>query len=368
VKRSALITLATRHQVFLEKLKTKVAGDFASVLPKLEQAVSEIFSALREPSLSGVSRRKLEGLLTELKQEERRLIGGNEKVFAERLQEIHEYEISFEARTLDSVVAKGVVTNKLVVPKVYPSRKVGSVAKALREAYLTPLQANGQLLEPFYKGWGQNHIFAVEDAVRKSWAQGTTVGDLIKTIRGTKVLDYKDGLVTASRRQAEAVARTSVQHIAQSAHMQVWKSNDDIVTGYQFIATLDGRTTTQCRSLDKKEFKIGQGPTPPIHVNCRSTTIPTLGPEFDFLDEGATRSSQGGPVDAGNTYYDWLKTQPENFQKEVLGETRAKIFREGGLSAKKFADLNLNRRFEPMTLEEMKAKEPMLFEKLGIKL
>jgi len=80
----------------------------------------------------------------------------------------------------------------------------------------------------------------------------------------------------------------------------------------------------------------------------------------------ATRPAEGGPVRANTSYYAWLKRQPRGFQEEVLGKTRAMLFREGGLSAQQFADLNLDRKFKPRTLDEMRRLRPVVFDRAGV--
>jgi hypothetical protein len=139
-----------------------------------------------------------------------------------------------------------------------------------------------------------------------------------------------------------------------------------MVKQYEWVSTLDRRTTTTCKSLDNRKFDVGKGPTPPIHVNCRSTTIAVLDPKFDFLIQGRTRSAEFGPVSGDASYYDWLKRQPEGFQVQALGPTRAKLFREGGLSADDFSKLQLDRNFQPLTLDEMRALEPEAFKAAGL--
>ena len=91
-----------------------------------------------------------------------------------------------------------------------------------------------------------------------------------------------------------------------------------------------------------------------------------LADSFDPITAAATRNADGGAVDAEMTYYDWLKTQPTVFVEDVLGKDRAKLLLEGGLSAEKFAALQLNRNFQPLTLEEMKQKEPLAFKQAGL--
>ncbi|MNT13393.1 hypothetical protein D3C72_1483620 [compost metagenome] len=81
----------------------------------------------------------------------------------------------------------------------------------------------------------------------------------------------------------------------------------------------------------------------------------------------ATRASIGDggaqQVRADLSYYDWLKQQPAAFQDRAIGPVRAKLLREGGLSVARFAELQLDRNFAPLTLVQMKALEPLAFEK-----
>lgn len=100
--------------------------------------------------------------------------------------------------------------------------------------------------------------------------------------------------------------------------------------------------------------------------NCRCTTVPVLKEQYQYLSEGEERSSDKGPVDANLTYYEWLKQQPAAFQDEALGRTRGQLLRDGGLSAERFGRLNLGRDFKPMTLDEMRRKEPGAFRRAGL--
>ena len=100
--------------------------------------------------------------------------------------------------------------------------------------------------------------------------------------------------------------------------------------------------------------------------NCRSTTIPVLDPRFDFISKGRTRSAEQGPVSAKTDYYGWLKNQDKQGQIDALGAKRAKLFRDGGLSATKFKELQFDKTFTPLTLEDMRKIEPEAFKKAGL--
>jgi len=122
--------------------------------------------------------------------------------------------------------------------------------------------------------------------------------------------------------------------------------------------------------MDGKTFEIDKGPRPPIHINCRSSIVAVLDDKFKSLRAGATRSARGPDgvesISAKDSYYGWLKQQPKGFQESAIGPVRAKLMNEGGLSAKKFGELNLSNQFKPLTLAEMKKLEPTAFEKAGI--
>jgi len=125
-----------------------------------------------------------------------------------------------------------------------------------------------------------------------------------------------------------------------------------------------------CQSLDGRQFNIGEGPLPPQHPNERSTISAVLNERFDFLDEGAKRAAKGADggmqVDAKQTYYGFLKTQPKAFQDAAIGPARSKLLRNGGLSSEEFARLSLNKNFQPLTLKEMERLEPAAFERAGL--
>lgn len=362
MSKRALSTVATRHQVFLERLKTQVSRDFTKVLPELEKAIRDVVFELQIDTLSDLSARRLKTLLEELRFVQGELIAGAKQNLLDDLRGLSKYEAGFEQRSLQAATDAAKKGQDLHGYEVS-----GTPAKDAFDAALKrPMSATGHLLEDFVDTWGTKQLDGVETAVQRAWGEGRTIGQLVTEIRGTRAGGYKDGLIEASRRQAEAVARTATQHVAQTARQAVWEENGDLVEGVIFVATLDSRTTTQCRSLDGKEFPLDSGPRPPLHVNCRSTTIAKLPKELDFLDKGATRSSASGYVPADQTYYEWLKGQPASFQDEALGADRASLFRDGGLSSDAFAKLNLDRNFQPITLEAMAAKEPTAFESAGL--
>lgn len=350
---------AIRHQVFLERLKAGLVRDMKTATAQADAAVVAILRTLESEQLSDLTRSQLESLLRRTRQAQSQILDGSIKELQAKLDETAQYSSEREATSLDRRWA----AQRAGSTKVFTAPSTPSILAAVEAR---PLHSTGELLKPFISRLPASVIGRAEGAIRAGWAEGKTIGEVTRQLRGTKANNYKDGLGVKSQREAEAMVRTATQHVANTARSATWEANKDVVQGYIIVATLDAVTTAICRSLDKQRFKLGKGPLPPFHVNCRTTTIADLGPEFDFLDEGATRSSAKGYVPANLSYYDWLKTQDKEFVKEALGATRAKLFMDGGLSASEFAKLNLGRNFEPLNLEEMRRKDKAAFERAGL--
>jgi SPP1 gp7 family putative phage head morphogenesis protein len=346
-----------RHTTLLERVKRNDSTEFAKVSDAVDKATREILNALKTGELSELNQKELGQLLRDLQDANTAAIAPAIASFEKGLEKLAGYEAGWEARTLSKLVEKELGPDRLKVP---------NAEMAMRAASARPLSSSGQKLGDYYGQWSRGEVIRINNTVRKGWGEGWTVQELIRTIRGTKAANYKDGLIETTRRNAETIARTSIQHVANTARAKTWEDNADVVLGYQFVATLDTKTSSVCRSLDGRKYELGKGPLPPVHPNCRSTTIAELDPALDIFDEGATRSSMNGYVPADLSYYEWLQTQPEDVQAEAIGPTRAKLLRDGGLTGEEFARLNLGKNFEPLTLAQMQQIDPGAFERAAL--
>ena len=357
----AILDATIRHAVFLEQLKSGEVAKFAPFLKEIDRSIRE---RLTRTDLTDYTVARLERLLSEVDS----LLLGIFDRYSEKLNldlvDIANYEAEFEATSLTRAAPVG-ITFDAAVPG----------AAAIRAAILTnPLSVRGadggKLLKSFIDGFTATERQRLTGAIRQGFFEGQTNFQIIKSIRGTKALQYNDGILATTNRNAGAIVRTAVQHVATQARMETLKENSDVVQFVEIVATLDSKTTQECRSLDKRRFPLASGPRPPFHINCRTTLVAVTRFSAMFA-EGATRASIGadGPqqVRADLSYYDWLKQQPAAFQDKAIGPVRAKLFREGGLSIERFSELQLDRNFSPLTLVQMKALEPLAFERAGIK-
>lgn len=93
--------------------------------------------------------------------------------------------------------------------------------------------------------------------------------------------------------------------------------------------------------------------------NCRSTAIALLPGQTKLYGQ---RASASGPVDANLTYGAWLKDQPAGVQDEVLGATRAALFRKGGLEIDRF----MNDRGQWYSIDDLRRANEKAFERAGV--
>lgn len=203
-----------------------------------------------------------------------------------------------------------------------------------------PIQ--GRVMEDWFASLGEQTKAKLEQAMGTGLAQGETVDQLVARVRGTQAQRYEDGILQTTRRGAEAIVRTTVNHVSTQAREATYRENEDTIKGVQWVSTLDTRTTPVCQSRDGKVFPIGEGPRPPAHWNCRSTTVPVtkswreLGVKAKDAPE-ATRASMDGQVPEQVTYGEWLDEQPAAIQDAALGVGKARLWRAGAIEAKDLA-------------------------------
>lgn len=345
------IDLASRHQVYLERLKAGYVRDYEKSIKKLDKAIKDILTGLEVDKLNELTKKDFNKLLKDLRATQLELYQAYTESLLGDLQELSGDELSFESEAIKAATI-GVA--------------VKSAADGWARAVSNPIQATGELLEPFIKDLSSRQITRIEKQMRISMAQGRTISQTVQAIRGTKKNNYREGVLRRNWEDARTVVRTATQHVSTQARVATWEANKDIIDGYQWVSTLDGKTSKVCRSLDQQVFEVGEGPLPPIHPNCRSTTVPYFKDDIELWDKDATRSAETGPVQVSTSYYEWLKQQPAAFQDDAIGPMRGKLLRDGGLSIKEFTDLQLDRNFQPLTLEEMRKLKPNAFDKANI--
>lgn len=149
------------------------------------------------------------------------------------------------------------------------------------------------------------------DQINTTFLQGVAQGHNPK-----KIAESMAKNMGTSYYNCERLARTECAHIAGEATLQGYK--DRGTEQYKFDATLDDRTSDICQSLDGEVFDVKEAQAgvnyPPMHPNCRSTTVPYFEPdEIDKMFDEAQRVARNEDgelyyVPASMTYKEWEQT------------------------------------------------------------
>lgn len=242
-----------------------------------------------------------------------------------------------------------------------------------------PMQ--GRTLGDWAAGIAATDLSNIMDTIRIGMVQGQTTDQIVRSVLGTGAMNGADGVVETTRRNAASVTQTAIATVSGEARQSYIDANSDIFDMEMYVAVLDSRTTPQCRALDGQTFKVGEGPQPPIHWNCRSTRVPIINGKAignrpavsateDQLD-GLSRSERAaavqkmvGQVPASTNYNDWLARQTNAFQDDVLGPTRAALFRDGNLTLDRF--VSRQGAGDEYTIDQLRQREPEAFKRAGL--
>jgi SPP1 gp7 family putative phage head morphogenesis protein len=357
-----------RHQIGILRYARKTSNDYIRILDATE---ADIRQKIRD-RLQGnesfdrpASVRRLDTLLAEIEAIRTTAHIEAAAIWIEALQALLKREPAFIAGMLQTVVP--VQLN----PTLPDAGRLRAIVNH------TPFQ--GKVMKKWAAKIREDDLERIADQVRIGVTQGESIPQISRRVVGTASLKGGDGVTAITRRNAEAITRTVTNGIANEAASVFAKDNDDIFDGELYVATLDGVTTRDCSRLDGKRFKIGEGPHPPRHYNCRSRRVPLLDPEplgerpfkavhqkqllREFAKENdirpvprlrseLPRGTKGkfdefarhrtrdfiGRVPAKTDYDTFLRRQRAEFQDDVLGKTKGRLFRRGKLSIDKFAD------------------------------
>lgn len=261
------------------------------------------------------------------------------------------YEIAFQKGAMQAVIPA-------LVQDVYP---IKAPAFNQVQALVNARPFQGKLLKEWMAGIEAGRTASIRDAIRSGVVDGRTTADIVRTIMGTRAEQYADGILQKPRREIEAVVRSAVSHTAEAASEKMFEANADIIDHLEWLSTLDTHTTDKCIIRDRKPYTlIGHEPIGHdipwlagpgrIHWRCRSTKLPILkdARSLGIKDAGA-RASMDGQVPRDMNYAEWLGKQSAARQDEVLGPTRGKMMREGGLKVATF----FNDKGQFLTLDQL---------------
>jgi len=380
-----------RHQTYLLRYSSTVRNQIVELLNATEEAIAEkIRSKLANHKgfTSASDWARMQALLEILAN-----IRGEAWDEATKYWYTESLSLAYQ----EPIVLEGIVIASLpvVVNTVMPGTN-------LLKHIVTSRPFEGRVLKDWAAAMREDDLRRIGVAIQVGMTMGESSDAIARRVVGTGAFNGQDGATQLTRTQVQSVTRTAVQHIANDARREFLQSNSDLFEEELFVATLDARTTPQCRANDGNTYAVGKGPQCPLHFGCRSLRVAIIdgnaigdrpfkaSTEKQLLREWSEqnglsgvknrddlpRGTKGkfdtfarkrvreltGQVPAKTSYNEWLKGQTLEFQEDTLGKAKAQLFRKGGLPLDKF----VARDGSELTLKDIAKRHTDAFEKAGL--
>lgn len=384
-----IVDALTRHGSYLHRASSAQVSAITELIDELSgQMLSDVGerldnlapAELRAFSQGRYTTDRLKGM--------RKTIDGWAATMAERidtmakegLEELAEHEAQFTRRLLTESIEDSL-----------PAAPAGAAVYAA--AMQQPMM--GQLVEDALANIPERTRQQVYSRMRQGITSGEANGAIIRALRGTKALGYKDGVLNWPRRQIDTVVRTARNHASGVAYEETYAALG--VEELVWIARLEGRVCMGCAALDGQRFKVGSNhPRNPLHYNCACQLAPSLdgnvmgerpyvralkvrngytinedgdrvrrAPHFRGIGDMTKKQRKDagldvGQVSASTTYPDWFKNQSAAYQKDWLGPARYKLYKDGGYQIDRFVD-PLGQK---LTIEQLRQRDAKTFAEL----
>lgn len=144
-------------------------------------------------------------------------------------------------------------------------------------------------------------ITTLKDELTKGLVQGISIHEMARNLRDK---------MNTSTFNASRIIRTETNFVLGQATAKGYEEVG--LNKYQFLATLDSRTSKVCGKMDGKVFllkdkKVGVN-FPPLHPSCRSTIIPYLDKKAEKeLRIARDKNNKNTHISAKTTFEDWKK-------------------------------------------------------------
>jgi len=237
------------HQTYLLRRSNGITRDVVKLLIEAER---DIKAQLINTDLTKYQDARLKNLLADVQKRISTVTADISKTILPEFNQLAIYEAGHQAATLGSVVTVPI--------------EVAATTTLIASVTESPIQ--GKFFGEWMSTLEASTVSRLNQSIRIGVLEGETLNQMSARIRA----DFK-----TTRNAAEQLVRTGTNSVTNNARQILWAQNSDIVEKWEFVATLDYRTTLECQKLDGEKFDIGEGPRPPRHRNCyhKDTSILT---------------------------------------------------------------------------------------------
>lgn len=230
---------------------------------------------------------RLEALLTQIMQEVELLLGNAHAGTQELLAGIYEdtyYRTIYEVQRGFGIGVSFATLDRPTIEKAIMTPWLG-------ENYSERIWANRDKL-----------VRELQTKLTQAFIRGEGVAQTAKDLAERMQVSYSS---------AERIVRTESSFVTHQATWDGYKASG-VVEQYEYLATLDSRTSEICRDMDGRVFRLSEKQVgvnyPPLHPNCRSTVVPYFDDEDD-PGERIARDADGEVyhVPGNMTYSEWYE-------------------------------------------------------------
>jgi len=203
-------------------------GEVAAILELLEKADQQLVKKLRSRIGPRFTMERLQNLLKDLGAARAVTMSALRARLRGRLADFAKQEVEFEAGVVQTVVPFKV--------------ELATVNLNTLQSAIFNRPFEGAPLRGWFKTLEVADMRNLSRALQTGIANGESVDQMVRRVAGTRARRFADGALSMTRRNAEAVVRTSVNHVSNTAREVFWDANEDIIQALRWTSTLDGRT------------------------------------------------------------------------------------------------------------------------------
>lgn len=172
-----------------------------------------------------------------------------------------------------------------------------------------------------------NENWSGENYSKRIWKNTTKLAEDLRQTLTTAAMNG-ESITKTSRKLAEAfntsdynarrLIRTETTYATNQAELLAYDELD--IERYEFVATLDRRTSTICQKMDGQVFETKDAQAgknlPAMHPNCRSTTIPYFEDGMPTVRAARDKDGKRITVPASMKYDEWYKKYIEPYENK----------------------------------------------------
>jgi hypothetical protein len=333
----------TRRQLQAGRVETVLRRDVLEQLAILEQDVLAAIKAADPTQFALLTRRRRE-VETLMAEDIDPIVQDRYARIAALLDAAFLRLATHEAQAVEHIV-NDVTGDEVIAEQPSERRLRAGVTQSLFPSPARPIDPSA-IAADWWERAGESLTQRLHDSLLVGVSLEESLPALTQRIRGTSENGFQDGLMGKARQDASRLLTTQMTNTLGETRAAVAAANPSrLIVIHQSV--LDSQTSQVCLARHGLRYTadthepinhaIPYLSGVPYHPSCRSSIVPAL--------------ADGGPIlqESANV---WLRRQGPAVQEEVLGPTRARMFRQGTLTSRNLIDAATGK---PLTLEELGA-------------